>query len=115
MFSLVFGEFNFCLSVVLDMMNEFEDEYGEFGGELFFGCDFFVKEKRYVNLYKLFKIFVNKLFKYKIIKFKNYLYLWYICKKKILFFYVINYKMEVCVCLCNLIILIKEINVLWNK
>lgn len=46
MFSLVFGEFNFCLSVVLDMMNEFEDEYGEFGGELFFGCDFFVKEKK---------------------------------------------------------------------
>lgn len=42
MFSLVFGEFNFCLSVVLDMMNEFEDEYGEFGGELFFGCDLFV-------------------------------------------------------------------------
>lgn len=41
-----------------------------------------LKKKRYVNLHKSLKTFENKLFKYKIIKLKNYLYLWHTCKKK---------------------------------
>lgn len=74
-----------------------------------------LKKKRYVNLHKSLKTFENKLFKYKIIKLKNYLYLWHTCKKKILPLHVINYKTEARARLCNLITLIKEINVLWNK
>lgn len=115
MLSSASGEFNFRLSVVPDMTNESEDEHGEFGGEMLPGCDSSVKEKRYVDLHKSLKTFVNKLFKYKIIKLKNYLYLWHTCKKKILPLHVINYKTEARARLCNLITLIKEINVLWNK
>lgn len=64
------------------MTNESEDEHGEFGGELLPACDSSVKEKKIYWSTQFAKTFVSKLCKYKIIKQKNYLYLWHSCKKK---------------------------------
>lgn len=64
------------------MTNESEDEHGEFGGELLPACDSSVKEKKIYWSTQFAKTFVSKLCKYKIIKLKNYLYLWHSCKKK---------------------------------